>query len=110
MLYPNNAKNIDGKQNFKFVVKENLKDFFGNKELYQLAVENKSVSDWITDIPFNLLLEAIVDAETNKEFDDFIVKIAETNNITETEKPKTKTTKKPKTEIEEKYEKIDFKF
>jgi len=110
MLYPNNAKNIDGKQNFKFVVKENLKDFFGNKELNQLAVENKSVSDWITDIPFSLLLEAIVDAETNKEFDDFIVKIAETNNITETEKPKTKTTKKPKTEIEEKYEKIDFKF
>jgi hypothetical protein len=38
------------------------------------------------------------------------VDIALKNGITETEKPKTKTTKKPKTEIEEKYEKIDFKF
>ena len=116
MLYPTNANNIDGKQNFKFILKDNLKlyfptyeESFGRYGLLQFAPANISVSEWIIGLPFDI---TILDIEKNYKDNpnSVAVDIALKNGITETEKPKTKTTKKPKTEIEEKYEKIDFKF
>ena len=114
MLHPDDTKpKYDGFTYFVTNVKKEFVDKYENRLVYR-SLSQRSVlpsNEWIIDIPFvYIAFELFEDMkrEGQSAFDELIEDVAQANNFDTTPKPKA--SKKPKTEIQQKYEKIDFKF
>jgi len=95
------------KNRYRYSVKyESLMKFFAIKGLEQSSTMPSD--EWIIDIPFSEVAREIESLKSQGDIDTFVKYVNTEANLNQGKKPKA--TKKPKTEIEKKYEKIDFDF
>lgn len=113
ILNPNDVKpNSDGVTYFLTNVKKEFVDKYENGIGYRSisSMSIKPSDEWIIDTPFIMAFDLFeyMRRKGQSAFDELIEDVAQANNFDTTPKPKA--SKKPKTEIQQKYEKIDFKF
>jgi len=94
---------------YKNVVKKRLYDKFFDKFFYDKIVQNSILSsdEYIIDIPFTNVITAIDGVREDLELGKILLVVSEINNLLISG---TKKSTKPKSEIQTKYEKIDFDF
>ena len=113
ILNPNDVKpNSDGVTYFLTNVKKEFVDKYENGIGYRSisSMSIKPSDEWIIDTPFEMAFDLFeyMRRKGQSAFDELIEDVAQANNFDTTPKPRA--SKKPKTEIQQKYEKIDFKF